>query len=157
MQTYEQSGYLAERVLTGSPLELIRMLYEGALTAVDMAIEMLHSGDIMARGRAVTKAVNILGELRSSIRNGPEFACTIAELYGYMQNRLLEAHARKSEDHLREVSRLLKCLYDAWLGVMRQLTPVEQQAKTDWQATSLVPGNPYEMVSSPASARSWQV
>ena len=103
MQNYLQSGYIAERVLAASPLELIRMLYEGAMSSVDLAIEMLHANEVMARGRAITKAVDILGELRASLREGPEFSATVAELYAYMQNRLLEAHSRKSEEPLREV------------------------------------------------------
>src|ERR1700686_1729098 len=109
MQHYQQSGYVAERVLTASPLELIRMLYEGALSAVDLAIEMLRTNDVMARGKAITKAVDIVHELRASLRNAPqpEMASGLAELYGYMTGRLLEAHARKSEQSLVEVSRLL--------------------------------------------------
>src|ERR1700692_4103315 len=125
MQNYLQSGYVAERVLSASPLELIRMLYEGALSSVDLAIEMFHNNDVMARGRAITKAVDIVAELRASLRDGTEFTTTLGELYGFMQNRLLEAHARKSEDHLLEVSRLLKCLYDGWLGVMRNLADAQ--------------------------------
>jgi flagellar protein FliS len=158
MQNYLQSGYVAERVLSASPLELIRMLYEGALSAVDLAIEMFHNNDVMARGRAITKAVDIVGELRAALREGTEFTVTLGELYGYMQNRLLEAHARKSEDHLLEVSRLLKCLYDGWLGVMRNLAEAQADEELDSELPNLVAANPYEMgLSSPVSARSWQV
>src|SRR5205823_11713505 len=99
MDNYTESGYMTERVLTASPMELIRMLYEGALSSVDLAIEQFRANDVMARGRAITKAVDILAELRASLREGvqPEYGSQLAELYGYMQNRLLMAHARKSE------------------------------------------------------------
>jgi flagellar protein FliS len=158
MQTYQQSGYIAERVLTASPLELIRMLYEGALSAVELAIETLHSNDAMARGKAITKAIDIVGELRASLREGPEFTTTIAELYAYMQDRLVEAHARKSEERLREVSRLLKCLYEGWLGVMKTLAEAQAEEETASERVRREPSNPYEMVlSSPVSGRSWQV
>ena|SRR5690348_11647205 len=158
MQTYQQSGYIAERVLTASPLELIRMLYEGALSAVDLAIETLHTNDAMARGKAITKAIDILSELRASMHEGPEFTVTIAELYAYMQDRLVEAHARKSEERLREVSRLLKCLYEGWLGVMKTLAEARMEEETVSARASREPANPYEMVlSSSQSGRSWQV
>lgn len=158
MHNYLQSGYVSERVISASPLELIRMLYEGALSSVDLAIEMFHNNDVMARGRAITKAIDIVGELRAALRDGTEFTATLGELYGYMQHRLQEAHARKSEDHLLEVSRLLKCLYDGWLGVMRNLADAQADEEVDSEYASLVPANPYEMVlSSPVSARSWQV
>jgi|ERR1051326_558021 flagellar protein FliS len=158
MQNYLQSGYMAERVLAASPLELIRMLYEGAMSAVDLAIEMLHANEIMARGRAITKAVDILGELRASLREGPEFSATVAELYAYMQNRLLEAHSRKSEEPLQEVSRLLKCLYEGWLGVMRQAAEDCADTEDDAPGAVIAAANPYESyLSSGLSGRSWQV
>src|SRR4051794_33283534 len=141
MTNLSNNGYMAERVLTASPMELIRMLYEGALSSVDLAIEMLHSNDVMARGKAVTKAVNILSELRASLRDSSkiEFTSTLAELYGYMQKRLLEAHARKSEEALQEVSRLLKCLYEGWLAIMKKVAEGEEDADYDSEVPGFVP------------------
>lgn len=162
MPPYQQTGYLADRVLTASPLELIRMLYEGALSAVDLAIEMLRCNDVMARGKTITKAVNIIHELRASLRSGPqdESASTLAELYGYMTSRLLEAHAKKSEAALVEVSRLLKCLYEGWLGVMRQTagTPPEEANPSAADAPAAEPASPYAAgLEQPLSVRSWKV
>src|SRR5579864_2006072 len=112
MPTSTQNGYLAERVLSASPMELVRMLYEGALSSVDLAIEMLRAGEIIARGKAIAKATDIINELRASLRKGPqpEYASRLAELYGYMIVRLQEAHSKKSERPLAEVSRLLRSL-----------------------------------------------
>ena len=160
MQTFPQSGYTAERVLSASPLELIRMLYEGALSSVHLAIEMLHSGDVMARGRAITKAVDIIQELRASLREevNAEYSATLMQLYGYMQMRLVEAHASKSEDALLEVSRLLKCLYEAWLGVMRNLAGAGSEDGPADAPSSPMPVNPYEAcLVSPSLGRSWKV
>ncbi len=160
MQTYAQSGYVAERVLTASPLELIRMLYEGALSSIDLAIEMLHSNDIMARGRAITKAIGIIHELRSSLKSGPqpEIASSLGGLYAYMQTRLLEAHAKQSEEALLEVSRLLKCLYEGWLGVMRQLAAAPADAEAEQESETSIPSNPYAFAAEmQASGRSWNL
>ena len=44
------------------------MLYEGAMQSVQEAIAAHRLGDILARGNAVTKAVEIIGELRLSLR-----------------------------------------------------------------------------------------
>lgn len=150
---------MAERVLTASPLELIRMLYEGAMSAVDLAIEKLRAKDVMARGKAITKAVDIIGELRSSLREGSDpDSVRLAELYGYMQKRLFEAHAQKSEEYLREVSRLLKCLYEGWLGLMEKMAVADADLEPATQIPSFVPANPYEMsMGSSASCRSWQI
>ncbi len=122
MQTYTQNGYFAERVFTASPLELTRMLYEGALGSIDLAVEMLHANKITERGKAITKAVNIIHELRATLNAAahPEIAARLERLYVYIQNRLFDGHARKSEQALLEASRLLRQLYQGWLDVMKR-------------------------------------
>ena len=135
------------------------MLYEGALSSVDRAAEMFRAGDIIGRGKAITKATAIIDELRASLRNGPqpEYASRLAELYGYMITRLHEAHTKKSERPLAEVSRLLRSLYEGWLGVMRQsaVTSEEESAR---ECEAVAAASPYEMLlEQPRAGRSWQV
>ena len=95
----------SSRVAAATPMELTRMLYEGAMQAVQEALAAHRAGDILARGNAVTKAVEILGELRFSLRReaAPQYCDTLGGLYGYLQNRLIQAHAEKSENMLQEV------------------------------------------------------
>jgi len=166
MQTYEQSGYLADRVLTASPMELIGLLYEGACGAVDLALTMLRANDIIARGRAITKAMAIVDELRATLRSGayPEYASTMMRLYSYVQDRLLQAHTHKSEKALLEASRVLKHLSANWADVMKQLSSKSSDQPYDsirqeselWAAANAA--NPYSAVFAPApQSRSWQV
>lgn len=162
MLTYAQTEYVSDTVLTASPLELIRILYESALISVEAAIEHLRSGDIVARGQAITRAIDSIHELRSSLRSDvqPELTSSLAELYGYMQHRLLHAHARKSEDALQEVSRILKPLYEGWRGVMAQLGgALPNQAEPEAGESHTYEQNPYAMLSlePPAAARTWSI
>src|SRR5215472_4983058 len=111
-----QQEYVSHRVRTASPLDLIRILYESAVQSVDEALTALHSGEILKRGAAVTKAIEVLSELRASLRFDvqQEYCNTLAGLYTYMQQQLIRAHAEKSESLLAEVSRLLHTLLDGW-------------------------------------------
>jgi len=115
--------YLANRVAAATPMELTRMLFEGAVKAVQEAVTAHQAGDILARGNAVTRAVQILGELRFSLRRdvAPQYCDTLSGLYGYLQNRLIQAHAQKSEPMLQEVLQLIQTLLDGWAGAMRNL------------------------------------
>src|SRR5580693_4915303 len=92
--------YLTQRVQSASPVELIRILYEAAVQSVEEAVRALQSGDILKRGRAVTKTIEILSELRIALRYDvqPEYCRTLGGLYGYMQSQLIRAHSedRKS-------------------------------------------------------------
>jgi flagellar protein FliS len=116
--------YLESRVAASTPVELTRMLFEGAVQAVREAITAHQGGDILARGNAVTKAVQMLGELRFSLRRdvAPQYCDTLSGLYGYLQARLIQAHAEKSERMLEEVLQLIQTLLDGWIGAMRNLS-----------------------------------
>ena len=85
------SAYFESRILSADPIELIQILYEGALGAVDEARSNLARRNIAGRSAAIGKAVAILSELSSSLdhETGGEISRTLAELYDYMQRRLL--------------------------------------------------------------------
>jgi flagellar protein FliS len=163
MQTYQQNGYVADRVLTASPMELIRMLYEGALSSIDVAVEMLRANNITARGHAITKAMNIVNELRASLDSGPqpEIVSSLTELYLYIHNRLFYAHAHKSEEALLEASRLLKSLYHGWLDVMKRAateSAAQQRSFIEPPEVPMAAMNPYASAfDCPTSGRSWAV
>ncbi len=117
-----QKEYLSIRIATASPMELVRLLYEGAVQSVQEAIRALHSGDILSRGQAVNKAIEILAELRVSLRKdvAEQYSNTLGELYGYIQHQLIRAHAEQSESLLQEASRLLTTLLEGWAGAMEK-------------------------------------
>ncbi len=125
--------YLASRVAAATPMELTRMLFEAAVKAVQDAIEAHRAGDILGRGNAVTRAVQILGELRFSLRRdvAPQYCDTLSGLYGYLQNRLIQAHAEKSESMLQEVSQLIQTLLEGWIGAMRNVGDLEAAPAQD--------------------------
>jgi len=160
-----QKEYQSNRIQTASPLELIRILYEAAVQAVDEALAALNSGDILKRGQAVNKAIAILSELRMSLRNDvhAEYCGTLAGLYGYMQQQLIRAHAEKSENLLQEVARLLRTLLDGWIGAMENLAAANADSHTAAEPKRETPpandASPYsdDLPTVRPPARSWQV
>ncbi len=136
--------YVVSRVAAATPVELTRMLYEGAVQAVREALTAHRGGDILARGNAVTKAVQILGELRFSLRRdvAPQYCDTLSGLYGYLQNRLIQAHAEKSESILQEVLQLIQTLLEGWIGAMQNLEALDAGIAGNAGARSEVPESP---------------
>jgi flagellar protein FliS len=120
-------AYLESRVLSADPLELIAILYEGALGAVEQARRHLAAGSIPARSAAVSKAVGILGELAGLLDHskGGELSSRLAALYDYMQHRLLEANFLQIEEPLAEVAGLLRVLSEGWCGIKNPRPAVE--------------------------------
>ena len=98
------------------PIDLVIMVYEGAIEAIGRAATEMRAGDIEAKNRTITRAIRIIDEgLRAplDLRAG-EIAGNLADLYDYMTRRLLQGSARNDAAMLDEVRGLLLELKSAW-------------------------------------------
>jgi flagellar protein FliS len=111
--------YEENRILSASPLGLVKILYTAATRAVQNARQQLRAGDIAARSREITKAQEILLELASSVdpSKAQEFSERLLALYDYMQARLIEANMEQRDGPLALVDSLLHTLQEAWSQV----------------------------------------
>lgn len=121
-------AYIQNNLLGSHPLDLVTALYEGAIEATQDAARCLKTGDVWGRSKAVSKATNILTQLLVSLNHekGGTLSRNLKRLYAYMQSRLIEAHANKSEKPLEEVERLLTTLLEAWRVVAAKERQAEQ-------------------------------
>jgi flagellar protein FliS len=128
-----RDAYLEDRILSADPVELVHLLYQACTTAVGDARRHLAAGEIMARARSISKACEILLELTGSLdhRRGGDISRQLAQLYGYMHRRLLEANFQQSDKPLGEVGGLLATLAEGWEGVRRETQPAVQ-ADAPW-------------------------
>jgi flagellar protein FliS len=139
-----KEAYLAN-VVSADPMELVCLLYQHGLGAVQEARRHLKSGDIAARGKAICKAVAIIGELTSSLdlNAGGTISANLEQLYEYMSLRLTEANIRKQDELLAEVEGLLNTLNEAWRAAKaKQPAAAEPPAAPKpavWQETNLEP------------------
>jgi len=111
-----QDAYLESQVLSADPMELVRLLYRGAADATRSASAHLAAGRIAERSRQISKAYAILLQLSGSLDHarGGTLSRSLAELYDYMQRRLLEANLRQKAEPLLEVESLLAKLLEGW-------------------------------------------
>jgi flagellar protein FliS len=121
-------GALAYRTIDAqsrSPLELVVMLYDGAIRFLSEAREAHERKDLRARATAVSKALAIVGELRSTLNvdEGSSLAVELDRLYDYMMGRLLEITTKKDVSGLEEVQRLLITVREGWVQVSAATSP----------------------------------
>jgi flagellar protein FliS len=111
-----QDTYLENRILSADPLELVRLLYRAAISAVRDARQALAAGEIAARSRSISKACEIIIELRSALdhERGGGISRRLAALYDYILRRLLDANLQQSDAPLGEVLSLLSTLEQGW-------------------------------------------
>jgi flagellar secretion chaperone FliS len=135
-------NYLDQEVLTANPLGLVELLYRGALDAIGSARRYLKAGDIRARSRAITKAMEIVTELARSLNPtaGPELVTSLADLYRYTLTLLIEANTKQADAPLAEAERLLGTLAEAWkncsVEVNSRLSKESQETSEEYQPVS---------------------
>jgi flagellar protein FliS len=110
---------LETKVLSATPMELVKLLYQAAIEAVQAARHHLTRGEIVERGRSVSRAVELLAELSGSLdhEKGGEISTRLAALYDYLQRTLLDANFRQADDGLAQAEMLLKTLNEAWCAI----------------------------------------
>ncbi|ACT47831.1 flagellar export chaperone FliS [Methylotenera mobilis] len=107
-------------VLAASPVKLIVMLYDGAISACHSAVASMQRMDIEQKGAMLSKAIMIIESgLRLSLdrKAGGEIAESLDALYAYMSSRLAAANVRNEPAPVQEVIKLLLDLKGAWEAI----------------------------------------
>jgi flagellar secretion chaperone FliS len=117
-------AYRQVHVQSRSPLELVVMLYDGALVNLAEARAAAVRGDVQKRGASISKALAIICSLQETLNlaEGGTVAAELDRLYTYASQRLLDATAHQDVSAIGEVHKLLTCLRDAWHQIATQGT-----------------------------------
>jgi flagellar secretion chaperone FliS len=120
-------AYYQTQIQSQSPLELVVMLYDGALRFLQMAADGTRRNDLTAKREGMSRSMAILAELQNTLnlQEGGEVAQSLDHLYTYITSRLLDANVKKDPAPVDEAIRLLRPLRDAWAQIAA--TPGSQQ------------------------------
>ena len=107
-----------------SPLELVVMLYDGALRFLGEASAAAARGDLRARAHAISRTLAIIAELQNTldIEKGGAVADQLDDLYTYISARLLDVALKKDVTAIDEAQKLLTPIRDAWSQIATQHT-----------------------------------
>jgi len=102
-------------VYSARPVELVVMLYDGAIQSLVQANALIQRGDIQAKAQQIIRATNIISELSGvlDLEQG-EVAQNLDGIYGYARKQLISANLRNDQRKINEVVNLLKELRSAW-------------------------------------------
>ncbi len=115
LKQYKNVG-LAAAVQTASPRELIRMLLDGALTALATAKGSIERNDIQGRTQQLNKANDIILGLKDflDMEKGGEIAENLDALYDYMVRTVMQANRNSDAEKVQEVMSLLLEIKTGW-------------------------------------------
>ena len=115
-------------ITDAEPHKLIQLLYNGALERINMAKARMQAKDIEAKGKLISKAIEIIGGLRSFLdfEKGGDLALRLESLYDYMERTLFEANRHNDPQKLEEVASLLRSIKDGWDGIREEAVSQQQ-------------------------------
>jgi flagellar protein FliS len=115
--------YQEVQVTSRSPLELVVMLYDGVLVALEQAKAALAAGDLVAKRDAMSRSFAILGQLQGTLNleSGGEVAKRLDGLYTYLTERLTKANVNCDSAPVDEAIRLLQVVRDGWVAIASPL------------------------------------
>lgn len=115
-ESYATIG-LETEVLSASPERLISLLFRGALTALGQARHHLRNGNIAERGKAISKAIDIIDSgLKAGVdtERGGDIARLLIASYEIIIRDLMTANLHQDEAKLASAEKQLSDLADAW-------------------------------------------
>jgi flagellar secretion chaperone FliS len=118
-------AYYQTQIQSRSPLELVVMLYDGALRFLQQTVDAMERGDLVAKRDSLSRAMAIVTELHGmlDLEQGGEVAASLDSLYTYMIERISTANEQRDPAPLVEVMRLMTGLRDAWSQIAQQTPP----------------------------------
>jgi flagellar secretion chaperone FliS len=115
-------AYRRTEAQSASPLQLIVMLYDGALRFLSEARAAQTTGDMRKRNAALRRVTAIVAECHTSLdlERGGAMAADLDRLYSYMSARLLDITVKRDATAIDEVHKLMTTLRGAWADAATQ-------------------------------------
>ena len=114
--------YRKAAVSTASPLQLVIMLYDGALRFMQQGKKAMADGDLQDQNEKLQRAQKIVAELMACLDmdQGGEIAQNLFALYDFAYNRLVSANMEDRPDFVDQAMKVLCELRESWVAVEGQ-------------------------------------
>ena len=116
------------QVADASPARLVQVMFEHILSNLAIAQgcmerirDNLPYADVVAKGKAIGKAVRLIGQLDASLNmeQGGQIAENLHNLYLYMLGRLTTANLHNDAEVVVEVSNLVRKIKTGWDQIVK--------------------------------------
>lgn len=114
--------YRKSSVSSASPLQLVVMLYDGALRFMEAGKHAMAKRDVFTQNDNITKAQRIVSELLSTLdmAQGGEVAKNLMSIYTYVYDRLVEANIEDKTEIVDECIQILSELRESWVELEKR-------------------------------------
>ncbi len=123
MSKNKYGKYQKTSVQSASREKLLLLLYEGAIKYMKRAKHAIQKDNIKGRGENVGYAYDIVCELNNTLDHnvGGDIAKNLEKLYMFVNDKLVEANIKNSEESLDDAIKVFQILYDGWKEAIEKL------------------------------------
>lgn len=113
-------AYLSTQIHTTSKGELLIMLYDAAIKFMKQAKVKIEERDYAAKGILISKAIEVISELTSSLNKekGGELAENLSQLYLFCNTQLLQANLKMDTKKLDDVIKIIDGIASAYREII---------------------------------------
>ena len=124
-------AYRENAVMGASPVQLVVMLYDGALRFMEEGKRAIESRDLETQNSKLQRAQKIVIELMTTLnfQQGGDIARSLVSLYAYVIGELVEGNMADDAKRIDNAMKTMKELRDSWVQVekapkgVQELTP----------------------------------
>ncbi|MCG9895871.1 MAG: flagellar export chaperone FliS [Fimbriimonadaceae bacterium] len=128
--------YRKSAVGGASPLQLVVMLYDGALRFMEAGRQAMLKKDLELQNDRLQRAQKIISELIATLdmEKGGEVAQNLLALYSFCYNRLVEANIEDRPEYIEHAQQVFSQLRESWA----QLDALQKQGRLAGESESPV-------------------
>lgn len=124
---------MSEQTMAGpahgaSPLQVVVMMYDGALASMRSCRVAAARRDSNAQEMYLAKAEVIVASLIGCLDDEGEMAETLGQLYAFVLNELAAASVRSDMDRVMRCERVMSELRETWLALEACTQPMQRAA-----------------------------
>jgi flagellar secretion chaperone FliS len=123
--THPALTYRQLSVQGATPIGLIVMLYDGAISALQRANAAIEARDIEKKCAHLNRVLAIVAQLEGTLDfdRGGEVAQTLQQLYVHARARILQANIENSKEILTSLAQQFSTVREAWDQIDRPSAP----------------------------------
>lgn len=109
-------AYATTQVQTASSVQVVVLLYDGAISSMKLAQEGMLAHNYHDKARFLDRVLRVIGELSASLNMevGGEVAQDLGRVYEYIQFEVTQANLRNEPHRLDGPIRCLTTIREAW-------------------------------------------
>ena len=109
-------AYATTQVTTASSVQVVVLLYDGAISSMKLAQESIVTLNFHDKARFLDRALRVVGELSASLNmeEGGVIGKDLRRLYEYIQFELTQANLKNEAGRLEGPIRCMSVIREAW-------------------------------------------